>query len=327
MTLALGPEDLAELQQRVRDSYPDFVRDLQRLVDIDSGTFTKSGVDRVSGWMVGRLETLGASVTRHPHPDLGDTLVATFERSLFSGGSPYDRYTRLGDESALSEAAVRGLDLFTGKARCSHCHAPPLFTDGRFHNTGVSWGKQRWSPQGSRTLDLGRYEQTGREEDRGRFKVPSLRDVSRTAPYMHDGSMERLEVVIAFYSRGGGANPNLDQTILPLNLTSREKAELAAFLEALQRVSHRPLSHLEGVSEPHGTPLAAQAYQVIQYDKLGHPEAIGQATLQPIAGQLLDDSNFGEQPKCKRVLGRFHYQLLFTLVSSGQRGVGSVSSV
>ena len=151
--------------------------------------------------------------------------LASYERSLFSGGSAYDRYVTLNDDSALSESARRGLSLFTGKARCSHCHDQPFFTDQRFHNTGVSWGQE--------PLDQGRYEQTGKEKDKGRFKVPSLRDISRTAPYMHDGSMKTLEAVVEFYSRGGNSNPFLDKTIKPLHLTERDVEDLIEFLQSL----------------------------------------------------------------------------------------------
>ena len=151
--------------------------------------------------------------------------IASYERTLFSGNTPFDRYSILGDESALTAAALRGLNLFMGRARCSHCHEPPLFTDHRFHNTGVSWGM--------RPLDLGRYEHSGQPEDKGKFKVPSLRDVSLTAPYMHDGSMATLEEVIEFYSRGSNSNPNLDQTLQPLNLTPSDKTDLVVFLNSL----------------------------------------------------------------------------------------------
>lgn len=151
--------------------------------------------------------------------------LASFTRTLLSGASPADRYERLGDAAAISAAAVRGRALFRGKARCHVCHDGPLFSDDRFHNTGVSWGR---SP-----LDVGRYDVTRVDSHRGAFRTPSLRNVARTAPYMHDGSMTTLAKVVAFYDRGAGANPYLDGLIHPLGLTPRERRDLVAFLEAL----------------------------------------------------------------------------------------------
>jgi cytochrome c peroxidase len=99
----------------------------------------------------------------------------------------------------------------------------PHLTDERFHNTGASVG----------TSDAGRYAVTGRNEDRGAFKTPSLRDVARTAPYMHDGSLRTLEDVVDFYDRGGHINPHLDHEVRPLALSSDDKRDLVAFLRAL----------------------------------------------------------------------------------------------
>lgn len=171
--------------------------------------------------------------------------LASYQRSLVAGGSPYDRYEFFKEESALSPMAQRGLKLFRGKARCGHCHDGPLFTDQRFHNTGVGWGKQ--------PLDLGRFEHTFAEEDKGRFKTPTLRNVTLTAPYMHDGSIGTLAEVIDFYSRGGHPNPYLDPVIQPLNLSAGEKADLLSFLQALQTPSaghSRPPRPAGGSVEP-----------------------------------------------------------------------------
>jgi cytochrome c peroxidase len=148
--------------------------------------------------------------------------IATFVRSARSGGSPVDRFVA-GDLAALSPGARRGYALFTGTARCSRCHAGPLFTDEEFHNTGVSWGR-----------DGGRFEVTRVPQDRGRFKTPSLRNLPLTAPYMHDGSLDSLEDVVEFYDGGGGANPNLDAAIRSLRLSAVERADLVSFLRALQ---------------------------------------------------------------------------------------------
>ena len=103
------------------------------------------------------------------------------------------------------------------------CHNRPLLSDEGFHNTGVGWGK----------ADLGRSEVTGQSSDRGKFNTPSLRNVARTAPYMHDGSMGTLEEVIEHYDRGGNANPNLDSRLAPLRLSPDEKRQIIAYLRSL----------------------------------------------------------------------------------------------
>ena len=151
--------------------------------------------------------------------------LATFVRTRLSGSSPFDRFLS-GNARALGTLERRGLDLFSGRARCGRCHAGPLLSDESFHNTGVAWVEGRF-------LDPGRAGVTGRNGDRGAFKTPSLREVVRTAPYMHDGSMARLADVIEFYDRGGRANPNLDPEIRPLRLTAAEKSALIAFLRSL----------------------------------------------------------------------------------------------
>ncbi|HEX7778536.1 MAG TPA: cytochrome c peroxidase [Vicinamibacterales bacterium] len=164
-------------------------------------------------------------------PVSGDRLVlaiATFVRGTLSGSSAFDRFFA-GDSSALSPAARRGSALFNGQARCSRCHAGPLFSDEDLHNTGVGWGG-----------DAGRFEVTGQPWDRGRFKTPSLRNVTLTAPYMHDGSLPTLEAVVDFYDRGGGRNPNLDAAIRPLRLSSDQRSDLVAFLRALEGQTRLP---------------------------------------------------------------------------------------
>jgi cytochrome c peroxidase len=164
-------------------------------------------------------------------PISGDRLVlaiATFVRGALSGSSPFDRFFA-GELTALSPAARRGNSLFNGQARCGRCHAGPLFSDEDLHNTGVGWGR-----------DGGRFEVTGQPWDRGRFKTPSLRNVSLTAPYMHDGSLPTLEAVLEFYDRGGGRNPNLDPAIRPLRLSSDQRSDLVAFLLALEGQGRLP---------------------------------------------------------------------------------------
>jgi cytochrome c peroxidase len=156
--------------------------------------------------------------------NLGKAL-ASFERVLLRGDSPIDRFRRKGDVGALITEVRHGFWLYESKARCWRCHNGANFTDEQFHNTGVSWGKE--------PLDLGRFEITKKESDRGKFKTPTLRGLTLTAPYMHDGSLKTLEDVVDFYNNGGGANPNRDPLIEPLGLTEEERKDLVAFLKSL----------------------------------------------------------------------------------------------
>ncbi len=151
--------------------------------------------------------------------------LASYVRTILSGNAPIDRYLN-GDRDALTERQRQGLDLFRRKASCARCHAGPTLSDEQFHNTGVAW-------RDGRLLDQGRFVVTSEDEDRGAFKTPTLREVARTAPYMHDGSITTLEEVIEFYDRGGNPNPTLDARVRPLNLTAGEKGDLLAFLRAL----------------------------------------------------------------------------------------------
>ena len=151
--------------------------------------------------------------------------IAAFERTIVSQNSAFDKYT-MGETGAMNEAAVRGIALFRGKARCILCHNGPNLTDNRFHNLGV--------PQvGPLKEDLGRYMVTRAQQDKGAFKTPTLRSVVETAPYMHDGVFKTLEEVIDFFDAGGGGNPNLSPLMKPLGLSSEEKADLLEFLKAL----------------------------------------------------------------------------------------------
>ena len=151
--------------------------------------------------------------------------VASFQRTILSGNSPVDRFDVGGDQQALAEDAQRGLTLFRGKARCTRCHSGFNFSDEKFHNTGIGWD--------GNPVDLGRFMETKNPEDIGAFKTPTLREISRTAPYMHDGRLATLEDVVNFYNQGGIKNPHLDNTIIPLELTKEEKRDLVAFLRGL----------------------------------------------------------------------------------------------
>lgn len=149
--------------------------------------------------------------------------IAAFERTVLSGNSPYDNF-KAGDEDALSEAADRGRKLFfSNQAKCSACHATSSFTDQGFHNIGIGMDKKE--------PDVGRLEVTKQLGDRGSFKTPTLREIARTAPYMHDGSLKTLEDVVEFYAKGGIKNPQLDEELTPLKLTKEQKADLVTFLK------------------------------------------------------------------------------------------------
>jgi cytochrome c peroxidase len=149
--------------------------------------------------------------------------LATYVRTILAGNSPYDRYVN-GDREALNAEQRAGLDLFRGKANCSSCHVGPNLTDERFHNTGLPGA------------DPGRFNVTGREKDRGAFKTPTLREVARRAPYMHDGTLATLEDVIDHYDKGGNPHSSLDAEMGKLDLTASEKKALAAFLRALSGI-------------------------------------------------------------------------------------------
>jgi cytochrome c peroxidase len=164
--------------------------------------------------------------------------LAAFERTQFSGDSPFDRFVA-GDTGAITKAQHRGWLLFRGKARCITCHAfsaaAPFFTDFKFHNTGVAVGGANLErlARAAGTADLGRYAVTKKAEDLGAFRTPTLRDVELTAPYMHDGSEKTLLDVVRFYDRGGEKNPRLDRRLRPLRLSEQEMSDLVEFLRAL----------------------------------------------------------------------------------------------
>jgi cytochrome c peroxidase len=151
--------------------------------------------------------------------------IATFERMVLSGNSPYDKF-KAGDKTALTENQQRGMNIFfSNNARCDSCHDGAAFTTNQFANVGI--GMDKPNP------DLGRYIVSKREEDKGAFKTPGLREIARTGPYMHDGSLKTLEDVVEHYSKGGIKNQWLHQDVRPLNLTKQDKSDLVAFLHAL----------------------------------------------------------------------------------------------
>jgi len=185
--------------------------------------------------------------------------LASYERTLLSANSPFDRWHFAGDAAAVSDAAKAGFKIFTGKGQCFACHTvnkdDALFTDQGFHNTGAA--QLRIIPEKTVEVDLGgglrvqlpraqvdeiltppgkdlgRYEVTLDPTDLWRYKTPSLRNVALTAPYMHNGTLLTLEEVIEYYDRGGTGSEGQDPRVSPLHLTSEEKRALLAFLRSL----------------------------------------------------------------------------------------------
>jgi cytochrome c peroxidase len=174
---------------------------------------------------------------REISPETVTTALAAFQRTLVSRKSDFDDFLS-GKKNALSDAALRGLHLFRTKARCMNCHNGPLFTDNDFHNTGLTYYQREYE-------DLGRYTVTHKAEDVGRFKTPSLRDVIRTRPWMHNGLFDNIDGVLNMYSAGmpqprpkpeqAGDTlfPKTDRLIRRLNLDKQEKDDIIAFLNAI----------------------------------------------------------------------------------------------
>jgi cytochrome c peroxidase len=150
--------------------------------------------------------------------------IACFERTVLSGNAPYDRYKR-GDKKAMTAEQVRGMDIFVNRAKCDACHEGANFTLNAYHNLGVGMDKPE--------PDLGRFVVTKDPRDWGAFKTPTLREIEHTGPYMHDGSLKTLDLVVEFYNKGGIPNKNLAQEMKPLHLNDQNKKDLVAFLKAL----------------------------------------------------------------------------------------------
>lgn len=150
--------------------------------------------------------------------------ISAYERTIIAGNTAYDRW-KAGQATAMSAAAKRGMKVFKD-SKCDNCHAGVLFTDLQYHNVGVGMDKTEPDP--------GRGKITNKPEDTGAFKTPTLRDVSRSAPYFHDGSAATLAEVVDFMTGGGRPNKWLDKKNLQkVNLTPQQKRDLIAFLRAL----------------------------------------------------------------------------------------------
>ncbi|MGI9288831.1 MAG: cytochrome c peroxidase [Pseudomonadales bacterium] len=192
--------------------------------------------------------------------NLGEA-IASYERTLVSGNSAFDRWHFGKDSGAMNPEAIGGYTLFTGKARCVSCHTidktHALFSDDKLHNTGIGYlYSMQQEPQSRKILvapgtwltvdnatiaaaaepkpnDLGQYEISGKPDDRWKYRTPTLRNVALTAPYMHDGSLSTLREVVEFYNSGGISNELLDPLLQPLELSATEIDQLLAFLNAL----------------------------------------------------------------------------------------------
>jgi cytochrome c peroxidase len=179
-------------------------------------------LNAIEGYRTQFQAVFGADAT----PDNVVQAISTYERTaLICNDTAYDRWQG-GDASAVSDAAKRGAELFVAKAGCGTCHSGSLFTDMKYHNVGI--GLDQAEP------DLGRHRVTQAEADQGAFKTPSLRDVSRSAPYFHNGSVATLKEAVDLMASGGIDNPHLDRENLKnTGLTEEEKADIIEFLKAL----------------------------------------------------------------------------------------------
>jgi cytochrome c peroxidase len=223
-------------------------------------------------------ERFTAAFGRGPDVQTIGMALASYQRVLVSADSPFDRWYYGDEELAVDASVKRGFEIFRGKGRCIACHAVSeeyaLFTDGRFHNTGIGYfatmrpvdtefdvmlapGQVERvesdlveSTGTDRFTDLGRYEVTSDPDDRWRYRTPTLRNVALTAPYMHDGSLATLRDVLLFYDRGGIPNEVLDPLIRPLGLSDAEIADLLAFLQSLTGSNVDAL-----VSDAHAAPI------------------------------------------------------------------------
>lgn len=181
--------------------------------------------------------------------------IASYERTLISGNSRFDRYFFKANKQLLTSSEARGLRIFRRKANCANCHEiswdNALFTDNRFYNIGIASDVLRIElPEflkrlktdrteavsnlsAHEKLELGRFIVSGQLKDLGAYKTPTLRNIELTAPYMHDGSIETLEEVVEYYDKGGNKNTFLNPAIFPLHLTKQEKIDLVAFMKTL----------------------------------------------------------------------------------------------
>lgn len=146
--------------------------------------------------------------------------IATYERTIVTGDTPFDRWVR-GDARAMSDSAKRGFAVFNGPGNCAACHSGWNFTDDKFHDIGIA------------KVDKGRMGVTNSPSDAHAFKTPSLREIAARAPYMHDGSLQSLTSVIGHYVGGGIQRPSLSPLVKPLKLSAQDIQDLEAFMRSL----------------------------------------------------------------------------------------------
>jgi cytochrome c peroxidase len=151
--------------------------------------------------------------------------IASFERTIISNKSRFDEFLE-GKKNALSKSELRGLHLFRTKARCMNCHNGPLFSDNLFHNNGFHLN-------GNPQNDKGLYAVTHNDQDIGKFKTPSLRDVMKTGPWMHNGMMKDIKELILHYNKGAEGNGGSDKLVKMLYLNTKEMDDLESFLNAI----------------------------------------------------------------------------------------------
>jgi len=188
---------------------------------VENAVKTIAGIRGYAPLFAAAFGSGGVTIDRITHA------IADYERTRMSGNSPFDRWQD-GDYEAISKRKRKGHEVFVGVGQCNQCHLGENFSDGRFHNTGVAW-----DPKNSKFSDLGRFNISKLEADRGAFRTPSLRDLTKRAPYMHDGSIKTIREVVHLYNRGGNQNPSLSPKLEPLNLSENEIDCLVEFLESL----------------------------------------------------------------------------------------------
>ncbi len=242
----------------------------------------------VSDYVSGFARVYGSSGLTH---DNAASALAAFVERQPTFKSAFDDFHERG--VPMDPAAQRGLVLFTGKAGCVRCHASSNFTSERFLNIGLRKGEPE---------DLGRYAVTGKAEDRGAFRVPSLRNAAITAPYMHDGSLKSLREVVDFFDRGGDARPAGREPVLePLGLEESEKADLTSFLEALAsppRPAAPSRRSSDSVSAPADNSLADWDRLALSIDRVIIEEERAASW-----SALLPPSGFGNKRACLEKLG------------------------
>lgn len=205
--------------------------------------------DQTLAWLNSQsdyLEAFLALYEEKPNQENLGSALARFQESLRTRTSPFDRFLQ-GDDQALSDSALQGLHLFRTQARCANCHHGSLLSDQRFHNLGLTF-------YGRKHEDLGRYLVTGKPEDVGRFRTPSLREVTRTSPWMHNGLFNDMRGLLRMYNAGGfHPRPRRDQAddplypktsslLQPLNLTAQQLDALESFLHSLSASTPRRFS-------------------------------------------------------------------------------------